>query len=99
MDMGKNILIMVMFNLKVNIQMEKEMEKGKEYNINNEKLKFEGEYLNGKRNGKGKEYYDNGKLKFEVEYLKGENWKGIGNDFNSKGILISKSKYLNGKKK
>ena len=29
MDMGKNILIMVMFNLKVNIQMEKEMERGK----------------------------------------------------------------------
>ena len=75
------------------------MEKGKEYNINNEKLKFEGEYLNGKRNGKGKEYYDNGKLKFEGEYLKGEKWKGIGNDFNSKGILISKYKYLNGKKK
>ena len=32
------------------------------------KLEFEGEYLNGKRNGKGKEYYDNGKLKFEGEY-------------------------------
>jgi len=33
---------------------------------------FEGEYLNGERNGKGKEYYDNGELKFEGEYLKGE---------------------------
>ena len=31
-------------------------------------LIFEGEYLNGKRNGKGKEYY-NGKLVFEGEYL------------------------------
>ena len=31
-------------------------------------LKFEGEYLNGKRNGKGKEYYYNGKLEFEGEY-------------------------------
>ena len=30
---------------------------------------FEGEYLNGERNGKGKEYYDNGKLKFEGEYI------------------------------
>ena len=28
-------------------------------------IKFEGEYLNGKRNGKGKEYYKNGKLMFE----------------------------------
>ena len=27
------------------------------------KLIYEGEYLNGERNGKGKEYYDNGKLK------------------------------------
>jgi len=38
---------------------------------------FEGEYLNGKRNGKGKEYYDNGNLKFDGEYLYGErNGKG-----------------------
>jgi len=32
---------------------------------------FEGEYLNGKRHGKGKEYCDN-KLKFEGEYLNGK---------------------------
>ena len=32
---------------------------------------FEGEYLNGKRNGKGKEYDFNGKLKFEGEFLNG----------------------------
>ena len=35
-------------------------------------LIFEGEYLNGERNGKGKEYYKNGKLKFDGEYLNGE---------------------------
>ena len=40
---------------------------GKEYD-SYDKLIFEGEYLNGKRNGKGKEYY-NGKLVFEGEYL------------------------------
>ena len=39
-------------------------------------LIFEGEYLNGKRNGKGKEYYDNGELKFEGEYLYDETRKG-----------------------
>ena len=33
--------------------MDKETEKGKEYNSNGI-LIFEGEYLNGKRNGKGK---------------------------------------------
>ena len=52
--------------------------KGKEY-YDNGKLEFEGEYLNGKRNGIGKEYdeYDDTKLKFEGEYLNGKrNVKG-----------------------
>ena len=31
--------------------------------------KFEGEYVNGEKNGKGKKYNDNGKIKFEGEYL------------------------------
>ena len=35
--------------------------KGKEYSYNG-KLEFEGEYLNGKRNGFGKEYYPDGKI-------------------------------------
>ena len=39
-------------------------------------LEFEGEYLNGKRHGKGKEYYDNSNLRFEGEYLKGQKWNG-----------------------
>ena len=33
--------------------------KVKEYNIKNDILIFEGEYKNGKRNGIGKEYYEN----------------------------------------
>ena len=36
------------------------------------KIEFEGEYLNGERNGKGKEYNKNGKLEFEGEYLNSE---------------------------
>ena len=41
------------------------------------KLRYDGEYLNGKRNGKGKEYNDDGNLVFEGEYLNGEkNGKG-----------------------
>ena len=42
-------------------------------------LSFEGEYKNGKRNGK--EYYDNGKLKFVGEYLD-EKRNGKGNEYN-----------------
>ena len=30
---------------------------------------FEGEYINGKKNGKGKEYYYGSELMFEGEYL------------------------------
>ena len=33
---------------------------GREYYYRNNRLLFEGEYLNGLRNGKGKEYYYNG---------------------------------------
>jgi len=40
---------------------------------------FEGEYLEGKENGKGKEYYSNGVLKFEGEYINGER-KGKGKE-------------------
>ena len=41
---------------------------------------FCGEYLNDKRNGKGKEFYSNGKLKFEGEFKSGKKWSGIGYD-------------------
>ena len=58
--------------------------KFKEYNNYNVNLKFKGEYLNGKRNGKGKEYFKNGKLKFEGEYLNGERWNGKGYNINGK---------------
>ena len=41
---------------------------------------YEGELLNGKRNGKGKEY-DSRKLIFEGEYLNGERWNGYGEQY------------------
>ena len=34
-------------------------------------LKYDGEFINGERNGKGKEYDKKGELIFEGEYLKG----------------------------
>ena len=44
--------------------------------MKNGKLKFEGEYLNGKKwNGLGKDYDFGTKSKFEVEYLNGEKRK------------------------
>ena len=51
-----------------------EMENQKNIKIIN--LIFEGEYLNGKRNGKGKEYNSFGKLSFKGEYKYGLKAKG-----------------------
>ena len=61
----------------------------------NHKLLFEGDYLNDKRNGKGKEYY-NDKLEFEGEYLNGER-NGKGKEYND-SKLIFEGEYLSGKK-
>ena len=38
---------------------------GKEYVLGSKIKIFEGQFLNGKKHGKGKEYYNNGNLKFE----------------------------------
>ena len=40
---------------------------------------LEGEYKNGKRNGKGKEYNRYGDIIFKGEYLNGKKWNGYGN--------------------
>ena len=69
--------------------------KGKEYDGYNNNLVFEGEYLNGKRNGKGKEYYY-GDLKFEGEYLNGKR-NGKGKEYGTFGDLKFEGEYLNGK--
>ena len=50
-------------------------------------------FLNRKRNGKGKEYY-NGKLRFEGEYLNGKR-NGKGKEYFD-GRLIFEGEYLNG---
>ena len=78
----------------------------KEYNDYYSLIIFEGEYLNGQKHGKGKEYYDNGRIKFEGEYLNGKRWNGIGyNTRNNKvyelinGYGLVKEYYDNGKLK
>ena len=59
-------------------------------------MKFEGEYLNGERNGIGKEFDHNGKIIFEGKYLKGKRWIGKYKIYNYSYKLIFKSQYING---
>ena len=57
-------------------------------------LLYEGEYLNGKYNGKGKEYnFINGKLEYEGEFLNGK-WNGKGKKYY-KGKLEYEGQYIN----
>ena len=73
--------------------------RGKEY-YRGGKLKFEGNYLRGKRNGKGKEYNENnGKLEFEGEYLNDQKWNGKAKEYNDYDDIIFEGNYLNGEKK
>ena len=58
-------------------------------------LEFKGEYLNGQRNRKGKEYKENGELIFEGEYL--YNYRIRGKEYNN-GKLEYEGEYLYGKK-
>ena len=84
--------------------------KGKEYHSNG-KIKYEGEYLNGKK-WNGEVFRDNGlkdfeikngvkkyndRSKFEGEYLDGERWNGKVHEYNFNGKLIFESQYLNGR--
>ena len=69
---------------------------GKEYYYN-DNIRFEGEYLNGLKNGKGKEYNKYGDLLYDGEYLNGLR-NGNGKEYNYAGNLIFEGKYLNGKR-
>ena len=61
-------------------------------------LLYKGGYLNGKRNGKGKEYNcDYGTLKFEGEYLNGKK-HGKGKEYDDEGKLRFEGEYFNGNK-
>ena len=63
--MLKNIKATFFTKILLSIPIYGENDKGKEYKFQNDLLIFKGEYLNGKRNGKGKEF-ENYKLKFKV---------------------------------
>ena len=84
-------------NGKITYELIKGNGKVKEYNRKG-LLEFDGEYLNGKRNGKGKEYdLYTGLLFFEGEYLNGQK-NGKGKEFWEDGNLLFEGEYLNGKK-
>ena len=70
---------------------------GKEYNGCNDKLLYEGEYLKGEKNGKGKEYDLFGELGFEGEYKNGKR-NGKGKEYYENGKLKFEGEYLNGKR-
>ena len=71
---------------------------GKEYFGMDDELQYEGEYLNGQRHGKGKEYNWQGKIEFEGEYLNGKR-NGKGKEYNkNNGVLRFEGEYLNGKR-
>ena len=69
----------------------------KEFNGHDRHLIYEGEYLNGKRNGKGKEYDDNNELIYVGNYLNGlkwcGTWKEIRNSKDNKKILLTEYKF------
>ena len=54
---------------------------------------FDGEYLNDKKNGKGKEYYRKNKLKYVGEYLNDEK-NGKGKEYYDNGELKFEGIYL-----
>ena len=69
----------------------------KEFNDTNRdgQLSFEGEYLNGKKSGLGKEYGYDLSLRFEDEYLNGL-WNGKGKQYDYDGKLIFEGDFVNG---
>ena len=64
----------------------------KEYDEVIGEIKFEGEYLDGKRNGKGKEYDYDGKLEFEGEFKNDKIWNGKGRIIYKHGGCVGEFK-------
>ena len=65
----------------------------KKYHYLNSKLKFIGEYFDGSKNGKAKEYYLDEKLKYEGEYL--YNFKLRGKEFHNEKLIYEGEYFLN----
>ena len=71
--------------------------KRKIYDAYTDKLIFEGEFLNGQKNGKGQEYDNNNNIIFDGEYINGErNGKGL--EYYDNGKIKYEGEYNYGKK-
>jgi len=70
---------------------------GKEYNSYSDKLIYEGEYLNGKINGKGKEYDNYFGTVYEGKYLNGKR-NGKGKEYHRTGEIIFEGEYFDNKR-
>ena len=111
----KRILFLISYNKSLQYKLEKSLinfkkvsrkyiiyetsNRGIIYDVYDNKI-FEREFLNGKRNGKGKEYYNELGLSliFEGEYLN-EKRNGKGKEYNENGILKFEREYSNDEKK
>ena len=60
------------------------------------KLKLQGNYLNGNRDGTWTEYFEDGKRKTELNYLNGK-FNGLQSYWSSNGNKIQEKNYINGK--
>ena len=92
-----NIMHYKVFSGKYTIYEDEANVYGKIYNAFENKLIFEGELINGRKNGKGKEYNDFEELIFEGEYLNGKK-NGKVKEYNENGKLIFEGEYLNGER-
>ena len=63
-----------------------------------DKLFYEGELLNYKKHGKGKEYNFDEELLFEGEYLNGKRWNGRGKEYDLHDELVFEGEYLKGER-
>ena len=69
----------------------------KEYTSSDDRLIYEGEYLDGQRNGFGKEYDKKGKIIFEGEYINGKRWDGTFKTYYDNGNILFDCEYVKGK--
>ena len=60
-------------------------------------LYYEGEYVNGKKEGKGKEYDMFRRIGYEGEYKKGKK-EGYGKEFDKDDIILYEGEFKNGKR-
>ena len=95
----QNLLDISLINFKVYkglyIVYEEKNKKGKLYNGYKNRLSYEGEFLHGKKNGKGKKFGLYGNIYYEGEYFNGI-INGKGKEFYYNGQVKFEGNYLNG---